>query len=101
MLLQMRPPTSRAQPHTVIPAQAGIHPTCNYKCTHPPAHTALDNFASPVPFLRLEDEMETKKAYKSFRFKTDLVWKSPHRGVLSATGKVDVNVGSPPEFRGF
>ncbi len=44
--------------------------------------------------------METKKVYKSFRYKTDLLWKSPHRAVLSGTGKPDVGVGSPPEFRG-
>ncbi len=45
--------------------------------------------------------METKKAYKSFRYKTDLVWKSPHRGAMAAAGKPDIAVGSPPEFRGF
>jgi organic hydroperoxide reductase OsmC/OhrA len=45
--------------------------------------------------------METKKAYKSFRYKTDLVWKSPHRGALTSEGKAEVQVGSPPEFRGF
>lgn len=45
--------------------------------------------------------METKKAYKSFRYRTDLVWKSPHRGALAATGKPGITVGSPPEFRGF
>lgn len=45
--------------------------------------------------------MENKKTYKTFRYKNDLVWKSPHRGVLSQAGKPDVTVGSPPEFRGF
>jgi organic hydroperoxide reductase OsmC/OhrA len=44
--------------------------------------------------------METKKAYKSFRYKTNLLWKSPHRGVLSGAGKPDIGVGSSPEFRG-
>lgn len=44
--------------------------------------------------------METKKAYKSFRYKNALVWKQARRGVLSALGKPDVEVGSPPEFRG-
>src|SRR5579864_7376307 len=44
--------------------------------------------------------METKKAYKSFRYKTGLLWKSPHRGVLSGAGKPDVGVGSSPDFRG-
>jgi organic hydroperoxide reductase OsmC/OhrA len=45
--------------------------------------------------------METKKTFKSFRYKNDLLWKSPHRGVLSGTAKPDLGVGSPPEFRGF
>jgi len=44
--------------------------------------------------------METKKAYKSFRYKTELLWKSPHRGALSGAGKPDIGVGSSPEFRG-
>jgi len=44
--------------------------------------------------------METKKAFKSFRYKTEVVWKSPHRGVLSGAGKPDVGVGSSLEFRG-
>ena len=44
--------------------------------------------------------METKRAFKTFRYKTDLLWKSPQRGVLSETGKPDIGVGSSPEFRG-
>lgn len=45
--------------------------------------------------------MENNKAYKTFRYKNDLAWKSPHRGVLSQAGKPNVVVGSPPEFRGY
>jgi len=45
--------------------------------------------------------METKKAYKSFRYKNDLAWISPYRGTLRAADKPDLAVGSPPEFRGF
>ncbi len=44
--------------------------------------------------------MEAKKTYKSFRYKTALVWKSSRRGVVSALGKPGVEVGSPPEFKG-
>ena len=44
--------------------------------------------------------METKRAYKSFRYKTDLHWKSQHRGALSGAGKPDIGVGSSPDFRG-
>ncbi len=44
--------------------------------------------------------MEAKKAYKSFRYKNDVVWKSGRRGVISSLGKPAVEAGSPPEFRG-
>jgi len=44
--------------------------------------------------------VEAKKAYKSFRFKTGLVWKSGRRGTLSSLGKPDVEVSSAPEFKG-
>ncbi len=44
--------------------------------------------------------MEPKKTYRSFRYKTDVVWNSGRRGVMSGLGKKDVEVGSPPEFKG-
>jgi len=44
--------------------------------------------------------METKKQYKSFRYRNDLVWKSGRRGVITSLGKPEFDVGSPPEFRG-
>lgn len=44
--------------------------------------------------------MEAKKQYKSFRYRNDLVWKSGRRGVMSSLGKPELEVGSPPEFRG-
>jgi organic hydroperoxide reductase OsmC/OhrA len=44
--------------------------------------------------------METKKAHKSFRYKNSLVWKSARRGRTSAPGKPEIDIGSPPEFRG-
>lgn len=44
--------------------------------------------------------MEAKKAFKSFRYKNDVVWKSGRRGLISALGKPHVEVGSPPEFKG-
>ena len=44
--------------------------------------------------------METKKQYKSFRYRNDLMWKSGRRGVMSSLGKPELEVGSPPEFRG-
>lgn len=44
--------------------------------------------------------MEVKKAYKSFHYKSDVVWTSGRRGVISALGKAPVEVGSPPEFKG-
>lgn len=44
--------------------------------------------------------MEAKKAYKTFRYKNTLVWKSARRGVAASLGKKDVDLGSPPEFKG-
>jgi organic hydroperoxide reductase OsmC/OhrA len=44
--------------------------------------------------------MPAKQAYKSFRYKNNLVWTSARRGRTSAPGKPDIEIGSPPEFRG-
>ena len=44
--------------------------------------------------------MEAKKAYKSFRYNNSLVWNSARRGRTSAPGKPEMDVGSPPEFKG-
>jgi organic hydroperoxide reductase OsmC/OhrA len=43
--------------------------------------------------------MEAKK-YKSFRFKNNLDWTNARRGRPSAPGKSEIDLGSPPEFRG-
>lgn len=43
--------------------------------------------------------MEAKK-YKSFRFTNNLVWSSGRRGRASAPGKPEMDIGSPPEFKG-
>jgi organic hydroperoxide reductase OsmC/OhrA len=44
--------------------------------------------------------VEAKKAYKAFRFKNSLVWNRGRRGKTSAPGKPEMDVGSPPEFKG-
>ena len=44
--------------------------------------------------------MDTKRAYKSFRYKAKTDWTSARRGTLSASGKSHIVVGSPPEFKG-
>ena len=44
--------------------------------------------------------MEPKKAYKVFRYQTDVLWKADRRAVVSAVGKPDIEVSSPPEFKG-
>ena len=45
--------------------------------------------------------METRRAYKSFRYKARTDWTSARLGTLSASGKSHhVDVGSPPEFKG-
>jgi organic hydroperoxide reductase OsmC/OhrA len=44
--------------------------------------------------------MEPKKAYKVFRYQADVLWKSGRRAVISSAGKPDIEVSSPPEFKG-
>ncbi len=44
--------------------------------------------------------MTTAPIHKSFRFRTKTAWSAARQGVLSAAGKPNVVVGSPPEFRG-
>ena len=38
--------------------------------------------------------------YKTFRYKANTTWTSARRGMLSAAGKAEIVVGSPPEFKG-
>jgi organic hydroperoxide reductase OsmC/OhrA len=42
----------------------------------------------------------TERAYKSFHYKAKTTWSSARRGMLSAAGKPNIAVGSPPEFKG-
>ena len=44
--------------------------------------------------------MDTKRAYKTFRYKAKTDWTSARLGTLSAPQKPQIAVGSPPEFRG-
>jgi organic hydroperoxide reductase OsmC/OhrA len=44
--------------------------------------------------------MEAKRAYRSFRYKAHTAWSTARRGTLSASGKPNIVVGSPPEFKG-
>jgi organic hydroperoxide reductase OsmC/OhrA len=44
--------------------------------------------------------MNAVRTYKSFRYKATTTWSSARRGSLSAAGKPNIIVGSPPEFRG-
>jgi len=44
--------------------------------------------------------VEAKRGYKSFHYKAKTTWNSGRSGTLSAAGKPDVIVGSPPEFKG-
>ncbi len=44
--------------------------------------------------------VDTKRPYKSFRYKANTAWSSARRGTLSASGKPNIVVGSPPEFKG-
>lgn len=44
--------------------------------------------------------MDTKKAFKAFRYRTDVTWGSGRRAVVTAEGKAALDVSSPPEFKG-
>jgi organic hydroperoxide reductase OsmC/OhrA len=44
--------------------------------------------------------MDTKRAYKSFRYKAKTDWTSARQGTLSAPEKSPIVIGSPPEFKG-
>jgi organic hydroperoxide reductase OsmC/OhrA len=44
--------------------------------------------------------MEPKKTFKVFRYQSDALWKSGRRAVISSTGRPDLDVSSPPEFKG-
>ena len=44
--------------------------------------------------------METKRRYKSFHYTATTTWSSARRGSLSALGKPNIVVRSPPEFKG-
>jgi organic hydroperoxide reductase OsmC/OhrA len=48
----------------------------------------------------LEDHVPTGKTYKSFRYRTNLAWDTARRGRASAPDKPDIEIGSPPEFKG-
>ena len=44
--------------------------------------------------------MESKKSWKSFRYQTQAAWKQARRIKASAAGKPDLEISSPPEFKG-
>lgn len=44
--------------------------------------------------------MEAKSVGKTFHYRARTTWRGARQGVLSASGKPDVIVGSPPEWKG-
>jgi organic hydroperoxide reductase OsmC/OhrA len=44
--------------------------------------------------------VDTKRAYKTFRYRSKTDWTAARQGTLSASEKPQIAVGSPPEFRG-
>jgi peroxiredoxin-like protein len=44
--------------------------------------------------------LKLKESYRSFNFQSRLVWNGGRRGSASIQGKPDVQVSSPPEFKG-
>ena len=44
--------------------------------------------------------MDSRAESKIFHYRTRTTWRAARRGVLSASGKPDIAVGSPPEWKG-
>jgi len=44
--------------------------------------------------------MEVKKAYKVFRYGSEVRWRASRRGSVCASGKPELEISSPPEFKG-
>ena len=44
--------------------------------------------------------METKKAYKVFRYGSEVRWEARRRGRACSSGKAELEISSPPEFKG-
>ena len=38
--------------------------------------------------------------HKTYRFQTHTKWSGERRGIMSAVGRPNISVGSPPEFKG-
>src|SRR5205085_2826406 len=72
-----------------------------YSSSVPPARRLRLSYCRRDLLRRfLEDRVVAKQAFKSFRYKSSLVWNSGRRGKTSAPGKPEFDVGSPPEFKG-
>jgi organic hydroperoxide reductase OsmC/OhrA len=79
-----------AKAHRAVPT---IHP----HRSRDGGHAAL---CPPYDFCALEAHVPTGKTYKSFQYRNNLVWDTARRGRTSAPGKPDIEIGSPPEFKG-
>ena len=44
--------------------------------------------------------MDTKKAFKAFKYRTEVRWTSGRRGEASAAGLPNLGISSPAEFKG-
>jgi organic hydroperoxide reductase OsmC/OhrA len=44
--------------------------------------------------------MDTKKAFKTFHYQSNIVWQRGRRGIASAPPKPELDISSPPEFKG-
>lgn len=44
--------------------------------------------------------MEIKKTHKVFRYESEVRWESSRRGKICSSGKPELKISSPPEFKG-
>jgi organic hydroperoxide reductase OsmC/OhrA len=72
---------------------------CERNCARRGARVSRDPVA--LPTIRIvEDHVPTGKTYKTFQYRNNLVWDAARRGRTSVPGKPDIEIGSPPEFKG-
>jgi organic hydroperoxide reductase OsmC/OhrA len=67
----------------------------NHVCTH----LAGGTFPAETKDAK-EGSMQAKKVYKSFTYRTALLWSGRRRCEIYSSGKPILDVSSPPEFKG-
>jgi organic hydroperoxide reductase OsmC/OhrA len=67
---------------------------------HPHRDLMVGTSRAAHPTIPVLEDHVAEKRYKSFHYSNNVVWDSARRGRTLAPGKPDVEIGSPPEFKG-